>query len=327
MLKKIKKYIETHICKNLNKKKIIVGLSGGPDSVFLLYFFKDLEKEFDISLAAAHLNHGWRDEAKRDEDFCRKLCKKLDIKFFSEHAKNIKISIKPNGSKEETGRRLRRKFFEDLKEKHKFDYIALAHHQQDQQETFFIRLMRGCSLDGLTAIKPVNLPYIRPLLTTPKHEILQYLEENKISYVIDQSNFSNNFLRNRIRSNIIPELEKADKRFSQKFETTLETLDQENRFIEKATQNKFTNMFARHISGNLLIGCQEKFCELDPILQKRVTIKWLCDQNVKFCPSTGLLEEIIKFLSSKRGGTHKIHENWVINKKQKKFWISDRTRS
>lgn len=318
MFNKIKNYIKTHISPVFTEKPhILVGLSGGPDSVFLLHFLKKLETEGTITLSAAHLNHGWRTEANEEELFCKDLCKKLEIPCFAEHAKNLTIDLKPNGSQEEIGRKLRQHFFKKIKKEQNIDYIALAHHQQDQEETFFIRLIRGASLAGLTAIKPFQKEYIRPLLCLSKQEIVDYLEENNLEYKVDQSNESDNFLRNRIRNHVIPALKGVDPRFSQKFETTLKNLEQENLLLEKITESAFESVFSE------LIGNQEVFCSLDSILQKRLVVRWLCTKRVKFIPSSGFLEEIIKFISSERGGIHQVHENWAIKKQQKKFWISD----
>jgi len=318
MIYKIKKYIEIHINpkigKNLltDKIKLVVGLSGGPDSVFLMHL---LNKFKNLKIIAAHLNHGWRKEADQDEKFCKKLCENLGIELIAEHAKNLDSEIKPNGSKEEIGRKLRRQFFEKILKDSNSDFIALAHHQQDQQETFFMRLIRGCSLSGLTSMNSVQGFYIRPLLETSKDEILNHLHENKIEYVTDSTNYSEDFLRNRIRMKVIPAIKEIDSRFDKKFETSMNLLKKENDFLQKLTEESYKEIFEENK------GDRKKFLDLDSVLQKRLLIFWLSQEKVKFSPSLSHIEEIIRFLSHERGGSHQVHEEWNINKKSNSFWL------
>lgn len=320
-MEKIETYIKTHIDPVLEKPifsgtpHILIGLSGGPDSVFLLHFLKHLELKNLISLSAAHLNHGWRPEADEEERFCKTICKNLSIPCYTEHAKNISVTHK--GSKEALGRALRRHFFKAVQKQINADYIALAHHLQDQEETFFIRLIRGTSLSGLTAIKPVHGSYIRPLLSTAKQEILDYLSLHQIEYRTDVSNESDLFLRNRIRKYVLPALRATDPRFGQKFISTLETLREENELLETVTNEAYASLFTPQ-----LVGDKKVFVTISPILQKRLIIKWICDNKVPFHPSTGFLKEIITFISSPRGGTHTLNQSWAIKKVQNKFWIT-----
>ena len=164
MFLSIDHFIERHslIPKN---SKVIVGLSGGPDSVFLLHLLAHKKNHGLVQdVVVAHLDHEWRPNSDEDVQFCHELAKKYDIRLVAAKMSDLSISLKFNGSKEEVARHARRFFFEQLRKKENADTIALAHHAQDQQETFFIRLIRGASLAGLTAIKPQHGYYIRPLL-------------------------------------------------------------------------------------------------------------------------------------------------------------------
>ena len=332
MFDKIKLYIKTHIDPHLekplyaeSKPHILLGLSGGPDSMFLLYFLRELLDANLIDLTALHLNHGWRPSADAEEAFCKRTCKQLGVRCLTGHVKNLVLDRKANGSKEELGRLYRRHFFEKIKSELGADHVALAHHEQDQQETFFIRLIRGCSLSGLIAMKPVQSFYIRPLLRTSKVDILAYLDglresgDGSANYVIDESNVSEDFLRNRIRKHVLPALLHVDARFSQKFQSSLDALGQENNLLEKVTQEAFDRIFSD--DGNAYKADKAAFAELDPSLQKRVVITWLCAEGVSFRPSVGFLEEIISFIVSERGGTHRVHHDWFIKKQKKLFWI------
>ena len=127
---------------------IIIGLSGGPDSVFLLYFFLNIQKKYNLKLIAAHLDHGWRTESPQDAEFCKNLCTERNIPYFQKHLRDIKQTKSPSGSPEQDARNARRAFFQDLAHEQHADAIALAHHQDDLIETFFIRLIRGSRFNG-----------------------------------------------------------------------------------------------------------------------------------------------------------------------------------
>jgi tRNA(Ile)-lysidine synthase len=323
MISKVEKYIETHINKvtqkNLftDKPNVIIGLSGGPDSVALLHIFSTFRDKYSIAISAAHLDHGWRKESEQDLIFCKNLCEKLKVPFYSAHAANLSVAIKSNGSKEEVGRKLRQFFFSQIKEKIGADYVALAHHQQDQQETFFLRLIRGCSLSGLVGIRPVHKYYIRPLLAVSRQEIINYLKENNSSYIVDKSNDSDAYLRNRIRKYLLPQFKKIDPRFDQKFSTTLQTLQDENDALHTLAFQAYFSTFAEPDRK----GDVRLFCSLGETLQKRVIVEWLSGEGVPFNPSQAYLLEILRFIRSPRGGSHQLHLQWSIVKKKNRFWV------
>lgn len=233
---KIKQFIALHNLVQHNDI-IIVGLSGGPDSVFLLHFLAALQKELSLKLIVAHLNHEWRPEADQEEQLCRDIAHTLGLQYITSKISQLNLPFKINGSKEEYARKIRRYFFEQLVQEHNANSIALAHHLQDQEETFFIRLIRGSSLTGLTAINPRSGLYIRPLLETSKHEIIDWLHAHNNAYAIDSSNTSDLFLRNRIRSHVIPALQQCDDRFNQNFLTTLNRLKQTEIFLKHDEKN------------------------------------------------------------------------------------------
>jgi tRNA(Ile)-lysidine synthetase-like protein len=377
IIENIKHFIATHALIERNDT-IIVGLSGGPDSVFLLHILVELSKEIPITLIVAHLNHEWRQEAHQEQLDCQALAEKFNIPFVTAKISELTLPFKRNGSKEEYARKARRYFFEKTAHEHNANSIALAHHLHDQEETFFIRLIRGSSLTGLTAIKPRNGLYVRPLLETHKSEILDWLHTHNITYAVDASNDSQDYLRNRIRSTVLPALRECDNRFEKNFLTTFQRLQETELFLEKLTATTFAAISFRHITTNStesslcarpepVEGCLRAlkdtiltqapqaspgypsegigdglsergiihesgkfnpdvcyiinipmFLALDPILQHRVILHWLIAENVPFPITQAFLDEIIRFLSNPRGGTHTIHEQWKIVKKQKK---------
>ena len=194
------------------KDKLILGVSGGPDSVCMLYLFSRIKKEFKLELVCAHLNHGLRDEAQKEEEFIRGICVKLGIKFISEK-KDVQ-SFYSGDSLEQTARNLRLDFFSKVSRQTKIKKLALAHHKDDLVETILMRLVRGSGLKGLRGFLPKtklkNLTVIRPLIEVRKKEIVEWLEDKKLPYCIDKSNFEDKFFRNRLRLKLLPLLEELN---------------------------------------------------------------------------------------------------------------------
>lgn len=310
------------------KPKIILGLSGGPDSLFLFHFLNKLKNENKIDLICVNLDHEWRKESAKDTIFCKNLCQNKKVKFIGAKASELNLKLKFNGSMEEIGRKLRRALFNKVLNEKNADYIALGHHLQDQQETFLFRIIRGTTLSGLTCMEKEEYPYIRPLLNIEKKDILNYLNKNKIEYLQDKTNQSDKYLRNRIRIHVIPELKKIDSRFSKKFTSTLEHLKEENTFLEQLAIKTFNTIFkvsAKKLTNksdlNICTGNLKEFLNLNIVLQKRILIHWLTIQDVKFNPSNGYLNEILRFLNNRNGGSHTISQLFKIIKKKNQFYI------
>ena len=315
----IKNYIlRHHLIRDGNV--IVVGLSGGPDSVFLLHMLASLQKKYNLSLIAAHLNHEWRPEADQEQQDCQNLALTLNIPFITAKKSDLIVTFKHNGSQEEYGRKIRRYFLEKVLHEHAADSIALAHHAQDQEETFFIRLIRGSSLTGLTAIKPKNGFYIRPLLEIHKPEILNWLHNNKTPYAVDKTNESPNYLRNRIRLNVLPALRACDERFESNFISTLNRLKTTEQFLERLAQKAFEEISS--IQNDKQIICMNQFLSYDEALHQRILLYWLINEKVPFPPTQAFFDEIMRFIKNPNGGTHNIHKSWSLVKKQQKISIA-----
>lgn len=294
-----------------HNSKLIIGLSGGPDSVFLLHQLAQLQKELRLELIAAHLNHGWRQEAARDEQFCRDLAAQHNIKFIAAHASEFP-EVKENGSQEALGRNLRRAFFKKLSAEHGNAPVALAHHQDDQIETFFIRLCRGAGLQGLRGMKPHDGIYIRPLLNMTKAEILEYLHTNNIPYCIDHTNEHDTYLRNRIRKYALPALRSCDERVETSLMRTMGHFAQLDDFVQQQVAATFTALTETRAGKSWL--SLEKFFSLHPFMQHQIVLHWLCCERVPFTPSQGLFEEIMRFLKQSGNGKHVLYQNWKLIK-------------
>ena len=195
----------------LNKKlidagdSILVALSGGADSVFLLEFLLKYKKRFNIDIAAFHLNHNLRGkEANIDEQFCKNLAAQKRIPFFST-SKNVKLFAKRKRmSLEEAGREIRYGALLKIVKTHNYTKIATAHNADDNAETVLLNLIKGTGIKGLSGIPERREKIIRPVLILSKKEILDYLHNKKTNYRIDSSNVENDYQRNYLRNEIIP---------------------------------------------------------------------------------------------------------------------------
>ncbi|MGN0304657.1 MAG: tRNA lysidine(34) synthetase TilS [Lachnospiraceae bacterium] len=188
---------------------IVAGVSGGADSVCLLLLLLEYRKKIPFQLAAVHVNHQIRKEAKEDAAYVEKLCGSLDIPFFLYEKPVARISAKEKLSLEEAGRKVRYEAFrETLKvwkpENGKRGKIAVAHHLQDNAETLLFHLFRGTGIWGLAGIHPVRGQIIRPMLVVERREIEKYLKERKVSWCIDFTNEEDTYSRNKIRKHILP---------------------------------------------------------------------------------------------------------------------------
>lgn len=184
--------------------KILVGVSGGPDSVCLLDVLAFLSKKYDWQLRIAHVNYGLRsDDSNEDEVFVRGLAKQYDIP-----CSILKPKITRRSNLEESLRDIRYTFFEKTLQKYGLDVVAIAHTLDDQAETVLMRLIRGSGLAGLRAMQPKTGTIIRPFLETTRKDVMLYINKQGLSYRIDSSNEDTRFFRNNIRHKLLPYLQK-----------------------------------------------------------------------------------------------------------------------
>ncbi len=190
--------------------KIVLGVSGGPDSLSMLNILNEIREEkiikFDIFVA--HINHGIRENAKIDEKFVLDFCKKLDIQCFVLNTNIKELSKKDKLGLEETGRKVRYEFFDKILNETNSNKVAIAHNSNDNVETIIMNIIRGSGLSGLKGIEAQNGKYIRPLIEAKREEIEKYCEEEKLNPRHDESNDENIYTRNKIRNIVIPYIKK-----------------------------------------------------------------------------------------------------------------------
>lgn len=239
LIKKIRAFIlKNHLIEK--GEKVVVGFSGGPDSVFLLEVLLKLKDEFSLELSLAHINHLLRgEESDGDEAFVRAVAERLNIPCFVRRQSMKEYARTHRLGEEEAGREIRYTFFNEVAEETGADKVALAHNLDDEIETFMFRLMRGTSLKGLEGIPVRRERYVRPILNLYKGEIMEYLHKNDISYRIDSTNLKSDYTRNSIRLDLIPEIEgKYNTNFKEKIVNLMEEIGEVNSIL-KVDYTKF----------------------------------------------------------------------------------------
>ena len=212
---------------------VVCGLSGGADSVCLLLSLFKLSKELDITVEALHVNHCLRgSESDRDEEFCKNLCSKIGVKFSAEKCNVNDYAVNNSLSTELAARELRYMIFNQYTQGKK---LATAHNADDNLETVLLNLTRGTALKGLAGIPPIRGNIIRPLLEITRKEIEEYLALNKMNFVTDSTNLTDNYTRNKIRHSIIPLLREINPSLNSTFITSVDGLRDENALIESMT--------------------------------------------------------------------------------------------
>jgi tRNA(Ile)-lysidine synthase len=223
---------------------VIVGVSGGADSVGLLYILTEL-KEYNLKLIVSHVNHGIRaEEGKRDAEFVEQIATKLNLPFELKNVDAIGFKKTSGLSLEEAARVLRYEFFKEVLKRYKAQKIATGHTLDDQAETIIMRFIRGSGALGLAGIPPVSEGYIvRPLIEIKKVEIKAYLQEKGIDWVEDSSNRLMDFTRNRIRHKLIPQLEKFNPRIKETVARSGDIIRAQEEFIRTEAQEQFPRVF------------------------------------------------------------------------------------
>ena len=210
-------------------KTVVVGVSGGADSMSLLNVLLELKDEYMLKVIACHVNHGIRGEtADRDEKFVVEACKKLGVDVRVLKTDVPKLAKEEHLGIEECGRKVRYDFFNSVAED---VIIATAHTLSDRCETLLLNITRGSSVKGLCSIPAVRNNIVRPLIDCTRNDIENYCKEKNISFVSDETNFDDTYSRNRIRLNIIPELKKINPSVEKSILRLIKNSEEENDFL------------------------------------------------------------------------------------------------
>lgn len=303
VLKTIKKY-------NLieNGDKLVLAVSGGPDSIAMLNILKELPEEqskLNFEIVVAHINHMIRKEAKEDEEYVRDYCQKNKIRFYSKSIDVQKIANNNKIGTEEAGRIVRYEFFDEILEKTNSNKVAIAHNKNDKAETIIMNLLRGSGVSGLKGIEPRRGKYIRPLIECERYEIEKYCEEQKLNPRIDKTNFENEYTRNKIRNIVIPYVKKE---FNPNIIETLsrmsELVTEEEEYIEKHIKIEYKKILIEENKKQIILDLK-KFNNEEKVIKSRLVLYTI---TRLFATSKGIekihIEDIIKLCKRNIGNKY-----------------------
>jgi tRNA(Ile)-lysidine synthase len=285
-----------------DREKILIGLSGGPDSVCLLHILKEIQDYMKLDLIAIYIDHGLRpDETPHEIEFSRELCDKLQVTFLlkSIDVKNYSETQKIN--KQEAARNLRYWMLEETAFTTKADRIALAHTADDQAETVFMRIMRGSGPTGLGGIPPKRGNIIRPLIETSRDEIESFLDDNNITFLIDSSNIRKDYLRNKIRLSLFPLLKEINPDIVKTLSKTSDIFRDEERYFGTIVTKTLMKMISRKTESRIELFLTP-FEIMDTVIMRRVLRRAL--DETKSLRGMGLLhiEDIMKLIRNGNPG-------------------------
>jgi len=283
--------------------KVLVGVSGGPDSVALLHLLMEMGPDCDLTLAIVHLNHDLRGTASdRDADFVTALAQRFNLALFSERRDVLRYRRRHRLSVETAARRVRYAFFSEIMEAYGFNKIALGHHMDDNAELVLMNLFRGSGPTGLSGIPPVrDNKIVRPLIDLTRRQIMDYLIREEHDYVIDASNADRRHLRNRIRSELLPTLTaEYNRRLVNNLNKMAAVFRSEDRWIEQTLAPIFDTCLIER-TRNKIIFSIPGVADLDPAVQRRLfrrAIKLLAGDLRRI--SFGNIEAVLALLTARQ---------------------------
>ena len=255
--------------------KLVLAVSGGPDSMAMLdiltKLLKDCQKDTS-PMAVAHVNHMIREEATQDEAYVRKYCEKNQIEFYSKSIDVQKIANNNKIGTEEAGRIERYKFFDEIMEKTGSNKIAIAHNKNDNAETIIMNILRGSGTAGLKGIEAKRGKYIRPLIECERKEIEAYCEKENLKPRIDKTNFENTYTRNKIRNIVIPYVEKE---FNPNIINTLnrlsEIISEGEKYIEQQVENTYKELVLEENEKQIVLDLKQ-FNKQEKVIKSRIIL-------------------------------------------------------
>ena len=324
MLKEeVLKTIETYDLIEKNDK-IVIGVSGGPDSICLLHVLYGLKEKLGIEIVVAHVNHMLRDVADLETEYVQSFCKKLGIECYVKKADILEISKTQKKGTEEVGRQVRYDFFDEVAKKTNSNKIATAHNSDDRAETVILNILRGSGLSGLKGIEPIrDNKYIRPLINTDRQDIENYCNDNKLEPKYDKTNNENIYTRNKVRNTVIPYIKKE---FNPNIIKTINRLSslatEENEYLQAITKQEFENLLIEK-TENIILDLH-KFNSLNLVIKRRLILYTI---NEVLHTTNGIekvnIDDIIKLCKNNIGNKYlmPIKEIKVYVKKGKIYFI------
>lgn len=301
-----KKVLETIKKYNLieNGDKLVLAVSGGPDSITMLDILNEIknEKIIDFEISVAHINHMIREEAKSDELYVKNYCEEKNIDFYSKSIDVLKLANNNKTGTEEMGRIVRYKFFDEVLEKTGSNKVSIAHNKNDKAETMIMNILRGSGISGLKGIEPKRGKYIRPLIECERYEIENYCKEKNLNPRIDKTNFDNTYTRNKIRNIVIPYIKQE---FNPNIINTLSRLSElvveEDDYIENKVKEVYETLLIKENKKEIILDLK-KFNEEEKVIKSRIVL-YTITRLLGNCQGIGKvhIEDIIKLCSNNIG--------------------------
>lgn len=309
---------------------IVIGVSGGPDSMCLLNSLIEINKnpkiDLNFKIYVAHINHMIRKEADSETEYVKEFCKKNNIQCYIKKIDVLEIAKKEKIGTEEAGRNIRYSFFNEILKKTNSNKIAIAHNMNDKVETVLMNIIRGSGPSGLKGIEAKrDDKYIRPLIEISRDKIEQYCEKNKIAPKIDKSNYDNIYTRNKIRNLLIPYLKKEfNPNIIQAINKLSEISIDEQNYLEKVVNNIYNQLLIKEEDKQIIIDMKE-FNKQDIVIKRKLILYII---NRLFCTTKNIekihIEDIIKLCNKNIGNKYLMpnKNTKVFVKKGKIFFIS-----
>lgn len=275
MLNKILNTINKY---NLIQKgdKIVIGVSGGPDSMCLLDSLYCLKEKLDIEIFVAHINHMIREEADEETEYVKEYCKNKNIKCYVKKADVEKLAKEQKLGTEEMGRKIRYEFFNEVAQKENANKIATAHNLNDNVETVLMNILRGSGISGLKGIeisrKETNIEYIRPIRECERQEIEKYCKEQNLDPRIDKTNFESIYNRNKIRNEIIPYLKKEfNPNVLEGINRLSDIAREEEEYFDKVIAKEYEELKIGENEKEVILDLKE-FNKLEKVIKSRIIL-------------------------------------------------------
>ncbi len=302
--------------------RVLVAVSGGPDSMSILNYLLENKEELEIVLLACHVNHGIRENAKIDEEYVKEYCDKNNIKLFINHSDVISIAKKTKRGLEETGRKIRYDFFEEIAQKESIDKIVVAHNKNDNAETVIMNALRGSGLAGLKGIESVREKYIRPLIECGREEIEEYCKRKNLNPRHDESNDDNTYTRNKIRNVVLPFIKEE---FNPNIVDTLKRLSdivkEDEEYING--QAKLTYERLATEENNQVSFVTKEFNKEPKVIQKLLVLKAIKNVQGSLNEIDKInVEDVIKLCNNNIGNKYLLpNKNVKVEMKDKKIIV------
>lgn len=263
-MEKVYNYLTKELCLK-DTDIVVLGCSGGPDSMALLYILKELSKKIHFSIICCHVNHNVRIESFDEKEFLESWCKEHNILFES-----MVIEHYGDDNFHNEARTIRYRYFEEIVHKYNANYLMTAHHGDDLTETILMRIVRGSTLNGYAGfnskVSHDGYCLVRPLIYVSKEELFKFDQEHNIPFVVDSSNEKDKYTRNRYRKRILPFLKEEDPNYYEKFLKFSKTIIKYSNYIDGLAQSEFDKIYDSKTNSFSI----SKFQQIDSILQEKV---------------------------------------------------------